>query len=79
MKLCNCSNCNNLLYFENNFCLKCNQPVGFLTDTFSMITLLAGENNHFTNIEDKNDIYHYCQNATLRTCNWLIKDDKSSG
>jgi len=44
-----------------------------------MITLLAGENNHFTNIEDKNDIYHYCQNATLRTCNWLIKDDKSSG
>jgi len=71
MKLYTCSNCNNSLYFENSFCLKCNHAVGFIPEEF-LFTTLENTTVGYTSINHKNRFYRYCPNAVLGTCNWLI-------
>jgi hypothetical protein len=73
-----CSYCHNLLYFENNICLRCNHMVGFDTTTLSMITLDKNDNGDFFNITEKNAIYRYCENAVHGTCNWLAPANQVS-
>ncbi len=71
MKLYTCNNCNNLLYFENSICLKCNHSVGFLPERFSF-TALKNTPGGYESISSKNRFYRYCSNAVQGTCNWLI-------
>jgi hypothetical protein len=72
MKVFSCSNCNNLIYFENSVCLKCKFQLGFDSASLSMVTLKAGSNNQYSNIRDKKQVFKYCKNAEFSTCNWLI-------
>lgn len=71
MKLYTCTNCNNSLYFENSACLNCNHAVGFEAGKFNMITLDTNQNN-YSAVNDKNEVYRYCTNAIHGTCNWLV-------
>ena len=71
MKLSTCSNCNNSLYFENSTCLNCNHTVGFDATRFSMITL-DGNQNNYSPVNNKNEVYRFCANAVHGTCNWLV-------
>jgi hypothetical protein len=72
MKLYTCSNCHSLIYFENNICLHCGYSLGFDANTLSLITLVPENNHLFSNIQNKQEIFHYCKNAEYGTCNWLI-------
>ena len=78
MKVYSCSNCSNLIYFENNICLKCSFPLGFDASALSMVTLKAESNNQFFNIKEKKEKYKYCSNAQFGTCNWLIPVNQES-
>ncbi len=75
MKVFTCSNCQNLIYFENNVCLKCNFPLGFDANTLNLITLVSEENSFFSNTKNKEQKFRYCKNAEYSTCNWLIPPD----
>ncbi len=72
MKLYTCNKCSNPLYFENSSCLKCNNPVGFDASQLSFVTLAAGNDGIFINIQDKKQAYRFCKNAVNSTCNWLV-------
>src|SRR3982750_3847302 len=72
MKLYTCSNCPNLIYFENNICLNCKYSLGFDASTLSMVTLRPEGNNVFANTQNKEHKFHYCKNSEYSTCNWLI-------
>ena len=78
MKLYSCSNCNNLIYFENSICLNCNFSLGFNASTLSMITLKTENNGQFSNISNGAERYKYCKNADYSTCNWLVSPDQIS-
>ena len=78
MKVYSCSNCNNLIYFENSFCLKCKFPLGFDANSLSMVTLKTGTNNRFSDNKDQKRIFKYCHNAQFGTCNWLIPANDES-
>ena len=78
MRVYTCSHCNNLLYFENNICLKCNFSLGFDASTLSMITLVSENGGQYANIQDKKQKFNYCKNAAYSTCNWLIPIDHES-
>ena len=77
MKLYTCTNCNNSLYFENSACLNCNHAVGFEAGKFNMITLDTNQNN-YSAVNDKNEVYRYCANAIHGTCNWLVPVSQAS-
>ena len=66
MKLYTCSNCGNLLYFENDICLSCSNSTGF--DAAQM------EMKSFTG----NTEFKYCANAVHGVCNWLIPASDNS-
>lgn len=77
MKLYTCSNCNNSLYFENSACLNCNHTVGFEAGKFSMVTLDRNQNN-YSPVNNKNEVYRFCANAVHGTCNWLVPVSQAS-
>ena len=72
MRLYTCSNCHSLIYFENNICLHCGYSLGFESNTLSLLTLVAQENQLFSSMLNKSEIFRYCKNAEFGTCNWLI-------
>lgn len=72
MKLYTCSNCHNLIYFENNVCLHCANTLGFDASSLSLITLIPESNGIFSNIQNRQQQFKFCKNAEYNTCNWLI-------
>jgi hypothetical protein len=78
MKLYICSNCQNLLYFENNICLHCQHTVGFDSTALSLITLVPENATTFSGFSNKKDIYRFCKNAEYGTCNWLVASSDPS-
>lgn len=72
MKLYTCSRCNNLLYFENNVCLKCGHVLGFNAEKLDLIPLIDLNNGVYSDITSQQSRYRLCANATYGTCNWLI-------
>ncbi len=78
MKLYTCGKCNNLLYFENSFCLSCNHSVGFDASRLELITLLPGNvQGEYSDLSQNID-YRFCQNSSYGTCNWLVEKNDSN-
>jgi len=58
MKLFNCDNCQQTLYFENNRCVSCGESVAYRCESVQLVTLKPGDRP--------------CRNATEHdACNWL--------
>jgi hypothetical protein len=72
MKLFKCSNCGQLLYFENNCCEKCGYKLGFEANELQLETLIDQGNGNFMINGKDNTIYNYCANYTYNVCNWII-------
>ncbi|UZR97193.1 zinc-binding metallopeptidase family protein [Chondrinema litorale] len=77
MKLYNCKHCGNALYFENSLCLKCQHNIGFNPIQMTMVTLETRNNVDFSDVTNNQAKYHYCENASHSTCNWLVKADQA--
>ena len=77
MKLFQCQNCGQPLYFENTRCERCGLALGYLPER-ETITALEPErgsrnpnHNVWRALADGNT-YRYCANAAYDVCNWLI-------
>jgi hypothetical protein len=92
MKLFKCTNCGQLLYFENSLCECCKHPLGFIPDNLSLATLVQGENLTYTlhsaektplfaKLFGKNTkpTFKYCNNFQFGVCNWLIPAESDKG
>lgn len=75
MKLYTCSNCNNLLYFENSVCLNCNHAIGFDANSLSMIALEPEGDELFSETGNRLRRFRYCSNFDFGTCNWIIPEN----
>lgn len=72
MKVFNCENCGQLIFFENTACFGCRQLLGFAPRQMRMQTF-ADEANDAT-LKRLTDLgrYRYCENYKLQACNWVI-------
>lgn len=75
MKLFECQNCGQLIYFENVQCERCGLPLGFLPDTAQMSALNAQEDGSFAPLADPGLRAAYCSNNQYGACNWLVPAD----
>lgn len=74
MKLFECQNCAQPLYFENTRCENCGLLLGYLPARETLTALKAdGEARHA--LADPRGIYRYCTNAAHNVCNWLVSAD----
>lgn len=75
MKIYQCHNCNNQLYFENNVCLSCGSFLGFSPSDLTILSVYKNEDQSLYDIANSNHKYVYCANAKHHACNWLIEKD----
>ena len=74
MKLFECQNCAQPLYFENTRCESCGLSLGYLPDR-ETVTALKPRGKEWFALVDPPDTYCYCANAAHNVCNWLISAD----
>jgi hypothetical protein len=82
MKLFQCQNCGQQLYFENTRCERCGLSLGYLPER-ETITALEPEkgpgnpqHNIWRALADE-QTYRYCANAAYDVCNWLIPAERT--
>jgi len=73
MKLFNCANCGNVLYFENVACTQCNLVLGFLPDTLRLATLEPTGDGIWSAVGEEQQ-YRMCTNYSEHSvCSWMIE------
>ena len=79
MKLFNCLNCGQLLYFENGHCEKCGLVLGFKSDELKLFPLVEKKESVFSIFgRDDQQLYRYCKNHEYKVCNWLVPEEQVS-
>src|SRR5690349_18156433 len=74
MKLFECQNCGQPLYFENTSCVSCGMRLGFLPDQ-QLITALQESNGAWKPLATPHHPQRFCSNAQYGVCNWLVPVD----
>jgi hypothetical protein len=75
MKLFECQNCGQPLYFENTRCVSCGFALGYLP-ACETVTALKPRNEEWEALAAPRGRFRYCANATHHVCNWLISADQ---
>ena len=76
MKLFECQNCGQPLYFENTHCESCGLTLGYLPSR-ETVTALRPDAGMWTALAAPDRRYRYCANAMHGVCNWLIPADSA--
>jgi hypothetical protein len=74
MKLFECQNCGQPLYFENTRCESCGFALGYLPAR-QTITALRPESELWAALAAPGKRYRYCANGVHGVCNWLVPAD----
>jgi hypothetical protein len=74
MKLFECQNCGQPLYFENTSCESCGLRLGYLPDQ-QVVTALREVDGLWRSLAVPAPLYRFCANARYDVCNWLVGSD----
>jgi hypothetical protein len=75
MKLFECQNCGQPLYFENTSCESCGLRLGYLPDHEAVTALREAQDGLWHSLAVPQPLYRFCANAQYDVCNWLIAGD----
>jgi hypothetical protein len=78
MKLFKCQHCGQLIYFENDLCLKCSHRLGFIPEIMNLSALApAGDARPgvWRALAIDHKLYRPCANAQFGVCNWMVDAD----
>jgi hypothetical protein len=69
MKAFHCTHCQNLVFFENDRCLKCGYPLAYLADQSMMVALEQGQDGLWraASSDDQSRTYSLCANHSPRS------------
>jgi hypothetical protein len=76
MKLFECQNCGQPLYFENTRCESCGLSLGYLPGRVT-VTALKPCGNDWMALGHPRGTYRYCANSAQDACNWLVSVDSA--
>ena len=75
MKLFRCQHCGQLLYFENDLCVKCSHRLGFIPETMNLSALEVegdAQQGIWRALAIDNKLFRFCANAPFGVCNWMV-------
>jgi hypothetical protein len=76
MKVFQCQQCGQPIYFENTACERCHSSLGFLPDDMVMTALQPQpEGDAFRALANPALIVRFCKNSEFNACNWLVTVD----
>lgn len=76
MKLFECQNCGQTLYFENTKCESCGAHLGYLPREATVTALRPAGGSAWYALAKRGTRYKFCANAELDVCNWLIPEQE---
>ncbi len=71
MRIFECQNCGQPLYFENTHCESCGLRLGYLPEQATMSALKEGDGVWHA-LAEPEGTYRHCGNAVHEVCNWLV-------
>ncbi|HWF73899.1 MAG TPA: putative zinc-binding metallopeptidase [Solirubrobacteraceae bacterium] len=79
MRAFTCGTCGQLLFFENNRCLRCNSRLGFVPSRLDIVVLDDGAQAHGAQAHGAqghgaNSTLRPCANAVLAQCTWVLEE-----
>src|SRR3954466_1676203 len=67
MRVFHCDHCQELLFFENSFCMRCGRTVAYVPELFDLKSL-----------EPEDPRFRLCENyAKYNVCNWALRASDS--
>jgi hypothetical protein len=79
MRLFSCSNCSNVVHFENDGCVTCGARLAFRSTSLDMVALDVSGTHVLDHGSTETGNVRPCANAALGGCNWLVEDEEDSG
>ena len=80
MKLFDCQDCCQTLYFENTTCEKCGHRLGYVPedqDLYAVVRVGVTADHNWQIKGDTARTFRFCANAEHDVCNWLIPHDQA--
>ena len=80
MKLFKCQHCGQLLYFENDRCVKCSHRLGFIPEIMNLSALDQkgdAQQGIWRALAVDKKFYRFCANSEFAVCNWVVEADSS--
>lgn len=78
MKLFECQNCHQPLYFENTLCERCGYRLGYLPDLGTLSAIDPTDHDGvWSALATTEPLYKFCANAELDACNWMLPADSA--
>ncbi len=78
MRLFSCSNCANVVHFDNNACVTCGMGLAYRPSRFDMVAVQPGDGGSVDPAAPATPL-QLCANAQTGGCNWLVEDGDPSG
>ncbi|HEY7664941.1 MAG TPA: putative zinc-binding peptidase [Xanthobacteraceae bacterium] len=75
MKLFDCQNCGQPLYFENTSCVSCGRRLGYLPER-AIVAALEEADGGWRPLGMPESRYRLCANAEHDVCNWLVAPEQ---
>ncbi|ATN35662.1 hypothetical protein ACO34A_17800 [Rhizobium sp. ACO-34A] len=79
MRLFSCSNCANVVHFDNNACVTCGMGLAYRPGHFDMVAIQALPDGGWADPSEPGVLLQPCANAVMGGCNWLVEDGDPSG
>ena len=76
MKLFECQNCGQPLYFENTKCESCGLRLGYLPHQ-EVVTALEEADGGWRALAGEGELYRFCANSEHDVCNWLVPAEQA--
>ena len=77
MKLFQCTNCKNPVYFENTTCEKCGNNLGYFNTIEEILSFPAASKTVYSPLQQGSALT-YCANHKHNACNWLVSTESGT-
>ncbi len=77
MQLFKCQHCDQVVYFENTLCTRCDTRLGYLP-VLAQLSAVVPDGRNWTAQADPEQRYRFCRNWELHACNWMVAADSDN-
>jgi hypothetical protein len=69
-----CDSCGQQVFFDNDECLRCGSPLGYVPTSGSVVALATLGADRLVELADPDEIWQRCATFSVTGCNWLVPE-----
>jgi hypothetical protein len=72
MRVFSCGNCGQMVFFDNNRCLRCQSPLGYVHARRDLVAMTEVEPGRLVDLSGGVQVWQRCATEPQTGCNWLV-------